>query len=67
MTRLGVGAVPAQAEILETLALVAARTGDSGSARSRYQQALALLPPGHRRVPAIQHALGALPDPGNDR
>jgi tetratricopeptide (TPR) repeat protein len=65
MTRLGV--VPARAEILETLALIAAQAGDTGSARSRYQEALALLPPGHRRVPAIQRALDALPRPGNDR
>jgi tetratricopeptide (TPR) repeat protein len=65
MTRLGV--VPARAEILETLALVAARTGDPASARSRYQEALALLPPGHRRVPAIQRALDALTGPGDDR
>ena len=65
MTRLGV--VPARAEILETLALIAAQAGDPGSARSRYQEALALLPFGHRRVPAIQRALGALSDPGNDR
>lgn len=65
MTRLGV--VPARAEILETLALIAAQAGDVGSARSRYQEALALLPPGHRRVPAIQRALDALSDPGNGR
>jgi tetratricopeptide (TPR) repeat protein len=65
MTRLGV--VPARAEILETLALIAAQAGDVSSARSRYQEALALLPPGHRRVPAIQRALDALSDPGNDR
>lgn len=64
MTRLGV--VPARAEILETLALIAAQTGDHASARSRYQEALALLPPGHRRVPAIQRALDALSDPGNE-
>jgi tetratricopeptide (TPR) repeat protein len=65
MTRLGV--VPARAEILETLALIAAQAGDVSSARSRYQEALALLPPGHRRVPAIQRALDALSAPGNDR
>jgi len=65
MTRLGV--VPARAEILETLALIAAEAGDPGSARSRYQEALALLPPGHRRVPAIQRALDTLSDLGNDR
>ena len=58
--------MPARAEILETLALVAAQAGDPGSARSRYQEALALLPPGHRRAPAIQRALDALSDPGND-
>lgn len=55
MTRLGV--VPARAEILETLALIAARTADHASACARYQEALALLPSGHRRVPAIQQAL----------
>ena len=65
MTRLGV--VPARAEILETPALIAAEAGDPGSARSRYQEALALLPPGHRRVPAIQRALDTLSDLGNDR
>jgi hypothetical protein len=37
------------------------------SARSRYQEALALLPPGHPREPAIQRALDALTDPGKDR
>jgi tetratricopeptide (TPR) repeat protein len=65
MTRLGV--VPARAEILETLALIAAQAGDHASARSRYQEALALLPQGHRRVPAIQRALDALTGPGSDR
>jgi cytochrome c-type biogenesis protein CcmH/NrfG len=65
MTRLGV--VPARAEILETLALIAAQAGDVSSARSRYQEALALLPPGHRRVRAIQRALDALSAPGNGR
>jgi tetratricopeptide (TPR) repeat protein len=65
MTSLGV--VPARAEILETLALIAARTGDHASARSRYQEALTLLPPGHRRVPAIQQALDALTGPGGGR
>jgi tetratricopeptide (TPR) repeat protein len=62
----GLGVVPARAEILETLALIDAQAGDVSGARSRYQEALALLPPGHRRVPAIQRALGALSDPGND-
>lgn len=65
MTRLGV--VPARAEILETLALIAARTGDHATARSRYQEALALLPAGHRRVPAIQQALSALTGPAEVR
>lgn len=65
MTSLGV--VPARAEILETLALIAARTGDHASARSRYQEALALLPPGHRRVPAVQQALDALTGQGDGR
>lgn len=61
------GVVPARAEILETLALIAARTGDLARACTRYQEALALLPPGHRRIPAIQRALDALTGPGDDR
>jgi tetratricopeptide (TPR) repeat protein len=63
----GLGVVPARAEILETLALIDARTGHPASARSRYQEALALLPAGHRRVPAIQQALDALPSPREGR
>jgi tetratricopeptide (TPR) repeat protein len=59
----GLGVIPARAEILETLALIATQTGDHEAARSRYQQALAILPPGHPRVPAIRNALAELPDP----
>ena len=61
------GVLPARAEILETLAAIAAQAGDHSEARSRYQEALTILPPGHLRVPAIRAALAALPDPGGSR
>jgi tetratricopeptide (TPR) repeat protein len=61
------GVLPARAEILETLAVIAAQAGDHGDARSRYQEALTILPPGHPRVPVIRAALAALPDPGDSR
>jgi tetratricopeptide (TPR) repeat protein len=71
------GVIPARADILQALAQIAARDRDYGSARSRYQQALAIMPPGHARVHAICGALAALPgradasetprhEPGND-
>ena len=63
----GLRVVPAQAGILETLAEIAAQAGECSTARSRYQEALALLPPGHPREPAIRGALTALPDPGGGR
>ena len=63
----GLAVVPAIAEILETLAAIAARSGDHGDARSRYQEALTILPPGHPRVPVIRAALAMLPDPGDSR
>jgi tetratricopeptide (TPR) repeat protein len=61
------GVLPARAEILQTLAVIAAQSGDHGDARSRYQEALTILPPGHPRVPVIRAALAALPDPGDSR
>jgi tetratricopeptide (TPR) repeat protein len=61
------GVLPPRAEILETLAVIAAQAGDHGDARSRYQEALTILPPGHPRVPVIRAALAALPDPGDSR
>ena len=63
----GLGVLPARAEILETLAVIAVQAGDHGDARSRYQEALTILPPGHPRVPDIRAALAALPDPGDSR
>jgi len=63
----GLGVLPARAEILETLAAIAAQAGDHSEARSRYHQALTILPPGHPRVPVIRAALAMLPDPGDSR
>ena len=63
----GLGVLPARAEILETLAAIAGQAGDHGDARSRYQEALTILPPGHPRVPVIRAALAMLPDPGDSR
>jgi len=55
------GVVTAQAEILESLAEVAARMCASARARDLYQRARSLLPATHARAGAIQAILDGLP------
>jgi tetratricopeptide (TPR) repeat protein len=59
------GALPAQAEILQSLAEAACRAGQPDRACSCYRRALAILPARHPRAEAIQAAMTHLASPGH--